>query len=126
MGHISSNNIESLSKRYQPSLSLSLIPYQPSPSTMLTTHESISVAILVVYIPALFAAIAVAFRQGFTRSSGYVHLVIFCGLRIAGGVLEIISQKHPSNASDAEWAAIVSSIGLSPLLLASSGMLQRV
>ena len=91
----------------------------------LTTREAIAVAELVVYIPAFAIALFVCFRQGFTRQLGFLYLVIFSAIRTAGAVVEILSQQNPTNTSDAEWAGILSSIGLSPLLLASIGLLKR-
>jgi hypothetical protein len=38
-----------------------------------------------------------------------------------------ISQtQNPTNKTDVEWAAILDAIGLSPLLLATMGLLKRV
>ena len=92
----------------------------------LTTRESIAVAELVVYIPTFALALFVCARQGFSRGLGFFYLVIFSAIRVAGAVVEILSQQNPSNKSYAEWAGILSSIGLSPLLLASIGLLGRV
>lgn len=92
----------------------------------LSTREAIAVAELVVYIPAFALALLVFIRQGFTRQLGFLYLVIFTAIRIAGAAVEILSQQNPTNPSDAEWAGILSTIGLSPLLLASTGLLKRV
>ena len=93
---------------------------------MLTTRESISVAELVVYLPAFMVALFVAHRQGFSRQLGFLYLVIFTVIRIAGAVVEILSQRNLTNTEYAEWAGILGSVGLSPLLLATSGLLKRV
>ena len=93
---------------------------------MLTEREDIAIAQLAIYIPSIFIAIYVSFRHGFVRQLGWVYLVIFGGLRTAGAAIEILSVKHPTSRTDATWAAILSSIGLSPLLLAALGLLKRV
>ena len=93
---------------------------------MLTTREAIAVAILAYYVPGLFISLFVSVRQSLLKQMGFFYLVIFCIIRIAGAILEIMSQKHPSNKTDAEWAAILTSIGLSPLFLATNGLLKRV
>ena len=93
---------------------------------MLPEKENIAIAELVVYIPFLLAALFVAFKHGLKRGVGFLYLVIFCSLRIAGAILSIISVHNPHNGTDIAWAAIIGSIGLSPLLLASFGLLNRV
>ena len=92
----------------------------------LTTREDIAIAEIVVYVPAFALALLVCLRQGFARQVGFLYLVIFSAIRVAGAAIEILSQQNPTSTSDAEWAAILSSIGLSPLLLASIGLLKRV
>ena len=93
---------------------------------MVTEREAIDIAIIAIYIPSIVAAVFVSIRHGFVRQLGWVYLLIFCALRIAGGAVGILSVHNPKSISDAEWAAILSSVGLSPLLLASMGLLQRV
>lgn len=93
---------------------------------MVSTKESIAIAQLVIYLPAFFASIYVSYRQGFSRQLGFLYLVIFCALRTAGASVQIVSQQNPESIADATWAGILSSIGLSPLLLASFGLLKRV
>ena len=89
----------------------------------LTTREVVAVAELVVYIPALFLALLVCIRNAFVRRMGFLYLIIFSAIRVAGAAVEILSQQNPFNKTDAEWSGILSSIGLSPLLLASIGLL---
>lgn len=80
-----------------------------------TTSEAIAVTELVVLSSAFALALLACFRQGF----------IFAIIRMAGTVIEILSQRDPTNTSDAGWFGILSSICLSPLLLASIGLLKR-
>ncbi|KAJ5396323.1 uncharacterized protein N7487_010626 [Penicillium crustosum] len=43
-----------------------------------------------------------------------------------GAIMEILSTKNPNNANYKEWAVILQSVGLSPLLLSTLGLLKRV
>lgn len=93
---------------------------------MLPERENIAIAELAVYIPSIALAIAIIFKHGFSKGRPWVYLIVFCGLRIASAILEILSAKNPTNRDDATWAAILGSIGLSPLFLVASGLLRRV
>lgn len=93
---------------------------------MLSERETIAIAELAVYIPSILLAIAVIFKHGFSKGRPWAYLIIFCGLRIASAVLEVLSSDHPTSRSDATWTAILGSIGLSPLFLVASGLLRRV
>ena len=93
---------------------------------MAITREHIAIAELVVYIPLALITAFIVLRHGFHRQLGWIYLCLFSGIRIAGAVLEILSHNNPDNTSDLEWAVILQSVGLSPLLLASMGLLKRV
>ncbi|KAJ5121847.1 hypothetical protein N7448_002978 [Penicillium atrosanguineum] len=90
------------------------------------TTEGVAIAELVVYIPVALCAIFVVVRHGFHRQLGWIYLVIFSGIRVGGSVMEILSTKNPNNANDKEWATILQSVGLSPLLLSTLGLLKRI
>ena len=92
----------------------------PSPS------ESLDIAELAIFLPLLLLTLSVIYRHGFHRQSGWIYLSIFCLIRIIGGALGIAAARNPSNVSDLEWSAILGSIGISPLLLASLGLLKRM
>lgn len=93
---------------------------------MLSERENISIAELAVYLVFIIPAVYVCIRHGFFRQLGWVYLVIFCILRIAGGIMGILYAKHPTSREDAIWSAILGSIGLSPLLLTVLGLLERL
>ena len=93
---------------------------------MLSEKENIAIAELAVYIPSIILAIAIVFRGGFSKGRSWIYLTLFCGLRIASAVLEILSANNPTSREDATWAAILGSIGLSPFFLVASGLLSRV
>jgi hypothetical protein len=93
---------------------------------MASTSEAIAIAELCVYIPIFGLTLVIIFRHGFKRQLGWIYLVIFCIIRCAGAGFKIASENDPSNKTDIEWAAILQSVGLSPLLMASLGLLKRV
>lgn len=94
--------------------------------TMVNTTEAITYAELCVYVPIFFLTLIIIFRHGFQRQLGWIYLVIFCLIRCAGAGFKIASEHHPSNKTDIEWSSILQSVGLSPLLMASLGLLKRV
>jgi hypothetical protein len=93
---------------------------------MVSTSEGIAYAEICVYIPIFILTIIVVFRHGFQKQLGWIYLAIFCIVRIAGAGFKIESAHHPTNSTDVEWAAILQSVGLSPLLMASLGLLKRM
>ncbi|KAG0645459.1 hypothetical protein D0Z07_8608 [Hyphodiscus hymeniophilus] len=93
---------------------------------MVNTSEVIAYAELCVYIPIFILTIIVVFRHGFQKQLGWIYLAIFCIVRVAGAGFKIESVHHPTSKTDAEWSAILQSVGLSPLLMASMGLLKRI
>ncbi|KPM42694.1 hypothetical protein AK830_g3894 [Neonectria ditissima] len=84
----------------------------------------VSIAELIVYIPALVLAFIVCSRHGFNRASGFVFTIVLCLVRIIGSICQLLTY---SNHSDGLLQAtiVIDSIGISPLLLATLGMLSR-
>ncbi|KAF2878594.1 hypothetical protein BDV95DRAFT_557884 [Massariosphaeria phaeospora] len=79
---------------------------------------------LAVYIPAAITAVIICAQHGFNRSSGWIYTLILCIVRIAGAVCQFLSRQDHSNGL-IEAKIIIDSIGLSPLLLATLGLLSR-
>lgn len=92
---------------------------------MITHRGGLAIAELVVYIPSLLLSLLVAKRHGFGRQLGWIYLAIFALIRATGSGIQIASQTNGNN-SLATAAAILTSIGLSPLLLAMCGLLKRM
>jgi hypothetical protein len=92
----------------------------------MAVREAIAIVELIVYIPALLTTLAVLFKHGFQKQLGWIYLLIFTIVRIAGAVFEILHNSNKSNNTYTEWAFILQSVGISPLLLASFGLLKRV
>ncbi|KAJ5711287.1 hypothetical protein N7488_005443 [Penicillium malachiteum] len=93
---------------------------------MAVTAEHIAIAELVIYIPVTLLTIIVVLRHGFHKQLGWIYLSIFGVIRIAGAIMEVLSTNHPDNTNDKEWAVILQSVGLSPLLLSTLGLLKRI
>lgn len=90
------------------------------------SQKVIAIIELCVYIPIFFLAAIVVFRHGFRRQLGWIYLVIFCGVRCAGAGFRLASEANPDNETDQEWSFILQSVGLSPLLMATLGLLKRM
>ncbi|OBT38950.1 hypothetical protein VE00_10891 [Pseudogymnoascus sp. WSF 3629] len=67
------------------------------------SQKVIAIIELCVYVPIFFLAAFVVFRHGFRRQLGWIYLVIFCGVRCAGGGFRIASEANPNNETDQEW-----------------------
>ena len=95
---------------------------------MLSPSESLNIAELAIYLPLLFLTLFIVYRHGVHRQTGWIYLSIFGLIRIIGAALGIAAAKNnpPGNDSDLEWSAILGSVGISPLLLASLGLLKRM
>ncbi|KAL7937851.1 hypothetical protein V8C35DRAFT_319915 [Trichoderma chlorosporum] len=84
----------------------------------------VSIVEIIVYTPALIAAIIITSRHGFHRASGWIYTVILCALRIAGAICQLLTYTDHSEGL-LQAALIIDSIGISPLLLATLGVLSR-
>jgi prolipoprotein diacylglyceryltransferase len=80
--------------------------------------DSISAAKLAIYIILVQPALYCLFKHGKTGFIGWLYVQIFCVLRIATGGIGL-------HGSSSTGAIVVNSIGLSPLLLAASGILHE-
>ncbi|KAF7896747.1 uncharacterized protein EAF01_009150 [Botrytis porri] len=92
---------------------------------MVSTEKGIAYAEIIAYAVALPIAIFVIFSQGFKKKLGWVYLGLFSVVRIAGAIFELRSTHVPVNTSDAKWSIILQSVGLSPLFMATYGLLSR-
>ena len=93
--------------------------------TQITYADGIAIWKLVYYSPALLASLHVSYKHGFQKGSGWIFLTIFCVIRLVGASAQLatINNSHPHSA---ETVALVTAVlGLSPLLLATLGILAR-
>lgn len=93
--------------------------------TTLTASDGIAIWKLVYYSACLIACIVVTIRHGFAKGSGWVFLLIFTIVRLISSSTQIAATFVESDGLQT-CAEITSLIGLSPLLLASLGLLSRV
>lgn len=93
--------------------------------TVLDFGDGVAVLKVVFYSIALPISLFVAFRHGLAKSSGWIFLSIFCLIRIINGSSQLAMISNDSDTI-AEVAIITSFLGLSPLLLATLGLLSRV
>ena len=89
---------------------------------MLTPHGDLAIAELIYYVPAfflsIFALVVIKFRAS-------LYIGALCAIRVAGSALLLVAQEK-NNHNLLTTSLILSSVGLSPLLLAMLNMLSRV
>ncbi|KAK8078774.1 integral membrane protein [Apiospora phragmitis] len=82
------------------------------------TADALPTATLAIYavlsVPVFFCLV----RHGKTGLLGWLYLLAFCTLRIVSGAMSMSSSSSSS-------ASIIANVGLSPLLLAASGILHE-
>jgi hypothetical protein len=86
-------------------------------------RDGVSILKLITYSPYLFASLYVCWRHGFMKNSGWIFLSIFCALRIVGASAQLATISNTTSTTP--FAAVTDAIGLSPLLLASLGLISR-
>lgn len=91
-----------------------------------TYRNAVSIAELVGYLPAAFVATYLAIRHGFRGSSGWLYLIAFSLARIIGPAMQLATIKSPDNISLYVGSAVLNVVGLSPLQLATIGLLTRL
>jgi hypothetical protein len=96
-----------------------------TPNMAISYRNGVAIGELVVYIPSFFIALLLTFRHGFRKSSGWYFLIVFSLARIIGPCMQLAAIKNPS-VSLYTGALILQNVGLSPLILATLGLLSRV
>lgn len=81
------------------------------------TTDALSVATLTIYAPLSIAVIYILIKHLPTGILGWLYLFVFTTLRIVGSAMSL-SRNSPS-------ASIIVNIGLSPLILATAGILHE-
>lgn len=90
-----------------------------------TLTDGLAIWELIYYVVALICSIFVSCRQGLSRSSGWIFLTIFSTMRVIGYSAQIATITATSDTAET-IATIAGFLGLSPLLLATLGLLSRV
>ncbi len=83
-------------------------------------RTALATALLIIYLILSPPVLYITIRHGFRGFAilGWGYLFLFCTLKIVGNALQL-------KDSSSSGAAIVSSVGLSPLLLATVGILHE-
>ncbi|KAL2786450.1 hypothetical protein BJX66DRAFT_30782 [Aspergillus keveii] len=90
----------------------------------LTPHQSLSLALLILYTPALYPTSLLLHRHGLGHAWGWLYLFVFTVLRILGAALQFASgYTHDEDNGLRVAARMLASIGVMTLLL---GMLEGV
>jgi len=92
---------------------------------VVTYHNGVSILQLIIYLPVFFLSGFLVIRHGLRRSSGFFFLNVFAQARIVGTCCDLATIGKPLAMGLYVAAAVCSSIGLSPLLLACAGLLSR-
>ncbi|OAA67389.1 hypothetical protein ISF_03565 [Cordyceps fumosorosea ARSEF 2679] len=93
----------------------------------LDSTACVAIAEIAVFVPALVASLLVCAGQGFARSSGgWIYTTVLCVVRVAGAGCQLSARDHPPLTGVITAALILDSIGLSPLLLATLGLISRL
>ncbi|KAK2846310.1 hypothetical protein FQN49_005852 [Arthroderma sp. PD_2] len=87
-------------------------------------RHGVAIFSLIIYLPCFFVGAYVALRHGFSKSAGWYFLVTFSLIRTVGACLELATIANPTKGLFTA-AAVCSSVGLSSLILACVGLLQR-
>ncbi|KAK1244033.1 hypothetical protein MKX08_002171 [Trichoderma sp. CBMAI-0020] len=77
---------------------------------------AISTAELIIYATLSIPTLYILFKHGRDGLLGWIYLFAFCSLRVIGSAMDLSGNTS---------AGIISSVGLSPLLLAASGILHE-
>lgn len=90
-----------------------------------TLDDGVAMWELIYYIATLICSVFVSCRHGLSRSSGWIFLAIFSCIRVIGCSAQIATVTADSETPETT-ATIAGFLGLSPLLLATLGILSRV
>lgn len=93
--------------------------------TAFNATGGISILELGVYFPALVAAAFICYRHGFGRSSGWIYTLVLCIVRIVGACCQLATYNNKSTGL-LQATIIIELIGISPLLLATLGLMSRL
>ena len=90
-----------------------------------TYSDGVAIYELVYYSPCLATSLSVVLRHGPTKESGWIFLTTFCLVRIIGAAARIATIVRSDIKTAHTIAEVTSLLGLSPLLMASLGLVSR-
>lgn len=92
---------------------------------MVTSSEILEIVEIIYFAPAVFVALFVCVRHGFSREAGWLSLAILSVVRAVGAALGIAATKNPSTGLITA-ALVLSSIGSAVLVAALTGIANRI
>lgn len=92
----------------------------------LSNRNALSVAEIVLFTPAFLFTVFLCVRHGFGPNQGWLFLLLFVVIRLIGTSLELSTISNPTSIPLQTAAALLTSVGLSPLLFCTIGLLIRV
>jgi hypothetical protein len=90
---------------------------------MLDTTGQLAAAQIAPYTLLILPSIYTTWKHGWQGLLGWGFLVAFCSLRLFGSALQVSNVK---NGTTSETTQIISSVGLSPLVLTFVGLLHEM
>ncbi|RFU28336.1 hypothetical protein B7463_g7992, partial [Scytalidium lignicola] len=93
---------------------------------MLHSRGKISIFEIVVYAPCIPVVLWYTIRDGLRQSAGWLYVMIFAQVRIAGAITQILSESNSTNTSLYTAQSILQSIGLNPLIFIVICHLSRI
>lgn len=91
----------------------------------LSAIEILDIAELVFFSPALIFSSYVMYKHGYRKQLGWRFLLMICLFRLTGAITSLISIHHPSQGLKITYD-IMNSLGLSAIISAALGLLDRV
>ena len=94
---------------------------------MLPSREILAIVELIYFVPALFLALTVVFRHGYSKQLGWLSLILLCLLLIcfSSSTIESYTLSHPSGGLITA-SIVFTSFGLASLLVALQGYIGRL
>ncbi|KAM4068130.1 hypothetical protein HRG_009588 [Hirsutella rhossiliensis] len=92
----------------------------------LDAYDDIAIATIVIYAVFLAGAVALCFKHGLARSSGWRFLIILALARLIGSAFRLATVSAPADAGLYVGWLTLNGLGLAPLILMLLGLLGRV
>lgn len=87
--------------------------------------DGIAIGQIAYYATAFLASIYVIRKHGMNKSSGWYFLTVFCIIRVIGAAARLVTISKPQSNGAWTTSLICSALGLSPLFMATLGLLSR-
>ena len=88
-------------------------------------RAGLSIVELIFYIPMSTTGFYLCWKHSFSRSSGWIFILLLCLVRGVGSVINLVTYSSPS-VGLYQAVATMDAIGISPLLLATLGLISRL